>query len=794
MLNVHTRSWGAGLRLLVVSGCLVMLSGCKSSDSPTIPDDGMGGDVGMRPGPVACESDGECDDRTWCNGQERCVSGFCRSGTRVDCDDEVECTEDRCDEDAQECIHTGPDADDDGHLDANCRDADGQVVGDDCDDEDPLRYPGAIEVCDPDYRDEDCDPTTIGERDKDRDGYNDAQCCNEDADGELSCGQDCDDVKPTVNPESVEVCDHLDNNCNGEVDEGVSITAYPDLDYDGHGDSNADPIQACPSTVGVALVQNDCDDTDPEVFVGQFEICDGKDNNCDPLRLADEIKQQAPWYPDDDGDTFGDPNAAPVYSCYRIPGRVLSYNDCDDTTNKVRPGGTELCDALDNDCNGWADAPAGGVNDFEDDDGDLVADAACGGDDCDDTDARTALGAEEVCDRIDNDCDGEVDEQTTQNIWYIDKDGDGWGVVIGSALASCDPIPNRATNFGDCNDDDASVRPNAAERCDGIDNDCDGLIDEGSSSACKLDNATSVCASGACQVGSCHPGYSDETNANGCETPVNIFTGIGCTLDSECDDQNVCNGVETCQGGQCILGAAINCNAGASVILGSVTIDSPLDIVELSGVTIITGDLIIDSTSLISIGGLEALQMIGGSLIITNNAQLVNLAYPGLSNLHTVGNRVLMQNNPALIRAGLPGLLSAGGIEIVVGTSTATTGIEFGSLIQVHRDFILDSQAPNLRTIYAPVLSSAGGIDLLHSPGSSRLDVIDLASLSVVEGALSIEAPITGTGAQSGLFLDSLVAIGTNDADANGSWDNDGPLTLVYGDTQPARHLRPGLV
>src|SRR5690606_2743176 len=220
---------------------------------------------------------------------------------------------------------------------------------------------------------------------------------------------------------------------------------------------------------------------DPEVFTGQFEICDEKDNNCNGD--VDEVRELAPWYKDRDGDGYGDPESTPVFSCYRIPGRVLSQNDCNDDPeeagNTVNPNATEICDGQDNDCNGRADFKLAGVNNFEDDDDDGAADADCGGPDCNDQDPRTAEGAEEVCDRIHNDCDGEVDEQTVQNIWYIDEDGDGWGVVIGSALASCDPIAGRASNFGDCDDSNRDRKPGVAEYCDGIDNDCDGIKDEG---------------------------------------------------------------------------------------------------------------------------------------------------------------------------------------------------------------------------------------------------------------------------------------------------------------------------
>jgi hypothetical protein len=327
-------------------------------------------------------------------------------------------------------------------------------------------------ACRNDNRDVPNDTVLLEEVDADADGY--------------TTDEDCDDGDGAIHPGAVEICDGIDNNCDGTADEGVTSVFYLDMDGDGFGDP-AVTVDACEQPSGTVSVPNDCDDRAAETYPGASERCDGEDNDCDG-EIDEEVLDT--WYADADDDGFGDPDSA-YEVCDPPPGYVSNGEDCDDTNEAALPGGAEVCDEADNNCDGTIDeAVTTTYYQDVDNDGFGVADAAIQAcdqpsgyaadiGDCNDSDATVSPNAAEVCDTIDNDCDGSADEDDAvdASTWYSDSDGDGYGNVDSTDVACSQPSGYVANNT-DCDDTATGANPGATEYCTGADDDCDGTIDE----------------------------------------------------------------------------------------------------------------------------------------------------------------------------------------------------------------------------------------------------------------------------------------------------------------------------
>ena len=375
----------------------------------------------------------------------------------------------------------------------------------DCDDAEASTYPGADETCD--GTDNNCDGTTDEDaaidvrtwyRDADADSYGNPSVtdidCAQPA-GYVADNTDCDDAAATTNPGAAEYCNAVDDNCDGTIDESSAVDAttwYRDADADSYGDPTITDVE-CSQPAGYVADNTDCDDTVASTYPGADEYCNGRDDDCDGTTDEDAALDVLTWYRDADADSYGNASVTDI-DCAQPAGYVADNTDCDDTVASTYPGADETCNSVDDDCDGTTDEDSAidATTWYEDADGDsfgntAVTDVECSqpsgyvadNTDCDDTVASTYPGADEYCDAVDNNCNGEVDEDTAVDVvtWYADADGDTFGDPAVSDL-DCDQPSGMVEDNTDCDDTAATSYPGADEYCDGTDNNCDGEVDE----------------------------------------------------------------------------------------------------------------------------------------------------------------------------------------------------------------------------------------------------------------------------------------------------------------------------
>ncbi|MBI2894457.1 MAG: hypothetical protein HYY06_12975, partial [Deltaproteobacteria bacterium] len=357
------------------------------------------------------------------------------------------------------------------------------------------------EICD--GLDNDCD----GEADEDDPGGGAA--CGTD-EGECTSGiyacvggeLVCDDVGP-----SAEACDGLDNDCDGEADENNPGGGGP-CGLEDEGECSDGVLQ--------------CADGQVECIGGQgpsVEICDGRDNDCDG-----DTDEGNPGGGAGCGTEEGECEAGTL-DCQA--GELICVGEV--------PPSDEVCDGLDNDCDGGVDEglPVGDpcgtdVGECEPglwvcEGGDLVCQGESG-------------PTEEECNGLDDDCDSEIDE------------GLGLGDECGTEIGLCVPGLSQCLEGGVvC----AGGTPPQAEVCDCEDNDCDGSTDE---------NPDEICPAGSRCI-DCD-----------CASPCSAEQEFPCPPGRECIDGwcigNLCSGVTCPEGERCVRGDCVSrcegivCDAG----------------------------------------------------------------------------------------------------------------------------------------------------------------------------------------------------------------------------------------
>lgn len=343
-----------------------------------------------------------------------------------------------------------------------------------------------------------------------------------------------------------EVCNGLDDDSDGTIDEDAAdaIVYFTDADGDSFGSMPLDPT--CDQPPRTAAVGGDCDDDNREQFPGAPTFCNELDDDCD----GDFDEDMPTWYFDVDMDGYGGEVA--VVACAGPPGTVGTPGDCDDGSETTFPGATEICDGVDNDCTAGVD------------DGDPGGGESCGSDvgACSQGALRCAGGAlvcvggtpssDEVCDGVDNNCDGSVDDGNPGGGGTCDPDGVctfGAQACLGGAL-SCQPGPEC-----DCVPDLPCVPSNVCE-------DMGVTVCRGGVSSCRGTPRTGAC--GAEDIGewSACAGFDDVCDETGTQSrtvvrPMCVDGGCDSAPDTETraclrDQENVvCGESTTVPGADC---------------------------------------------------------------------------------------------------------------------------------------------------------------------------------------------------------------------------------------------------
>jgi len=352
-------------------------------------------------------------------------------------------------------------------------------------------------------------------RDYDSDGYADVNSTTEPSHSEywsecISQAIDCSIYNSSINPGTIEICNGMDDNCNGQIDEGGMTIYYRDSDGDGYGNKN-DNLTSCSQPLGYILNNQDCNDNNLNINPSATEVCDNVDNNCNS-QIDEELNQSQSC-------------SAGIGACFRtgIQIKICSAGSWGDWGScSASPGSpiAESCNNVDDDCNGIVDdnvTTISGCNQVGYCSGAFKTCSAGSFGTC------SKVPQTETCNNIDDNCDGSVDESLTKTLTC------GVGACYRSVFQTCS-----AGNWGPV----CTPGSPTTESCNGIDDNCDGSVDNGltaPSQSCSV--GVGACARTGTQYKSCN-GASGWSGWGSCSASPGSPTTESCNnVDDDCDGQ-----------------------------------------------------------------------------------------------------------------------------------------------------------------------------------------------------------------------------------------------------------------